>query len=79
MLSPAEATINDHLGDAYWRTGRNLEAQYQWRRALTLNPNLAMAWNLSGVAYAYLGDLDESEKRINRYKKLAADMGLAED
>jgi DNA-binding SARP family transcriptional activator/TolB-like protein len=40
-------------------------------RALSLNPNLAMAWNLSGVAHAYLGDWEEAERRITRYKKLS--------
>ena len=29
LLDPADATINDHLGDAYWRVGRKLEAQSQ--------------------------------------------------
>ena len=37
-LEPQDATINGHLGDAYWAAGRKLEAHYQWRRALTLNP-----------------------------------------
>ena len=37
-LEPEDSTINGHLGDAYWAAGRKLEAQYQWRRALTLNP-----------------------------------------
>jgi tetratricopeptide (TPR) repeat protein len=37
-LQPEDATINGHLGDAYWAVGRKLEASYQWRRALTLNP-----------------------------------------
>jgi Flp pilus assembly protein TadD len=37
-LEPEDATINGHLGDAYWAVGRRVEAQYQWRRALTLNP-----------------------------------------
>ena len=37
-LEPADPDINTHLGDAYWRIGRKIEAQYQWRRALTLNP-----------------------------------------
>jgi tetratricopeptide (TPR) repeat protein len=31
--------INDHLGDAYWRVGRKIEAQYQWRRVLSLQPS----------------------------------------
>jgi tetratricopeptide (TPR) repeat protein len=37
-LEPEDSTINGHLGDAYWAVGRKIEAQYQWRRALTLNP-----------------------------------------
>lgn len=37
-LDPEDATINGHLGDAYWSAGRKLEAQFQWRRSLTLNP-----------------------------------------
>ena len=47
------------------------EALALHERALNINPNLAMAWNLSGVAYAYLGELDEAERRIQRYKKLS--------
>lgn len=35
-LSPDSATINLHLGDAYWQTGRVLEAGFQWRRAADL-------------------------------------------
>ncbi|HQT79598.1 MAG TPA: tetratricopeptide repeat protein [Rhodopila sp.] len=37
-LEPEDATINGHLGDAYWAAGRKIEAQYQWRRALTMHP-----------------------------------------
>jgi Flp pilus assembly protein TadD len=37
-LTPSDSTVNLHLGDAYWAVGRKLEAQFQWRRALTLNP-----------------------------------------
>jgi Flp pilus assembly protein TadD len=37
-MEPEDSTINAHLGDAYWAAGRKIEAQYQWRRALTLNP-----------------------------------------
>ncbi len=35
-LMPGDPIINDHLGDAFWQAGRNLEAKYQWQRALTL-------------------------------------------
>jgi Flp pilus assembly protein TadD len=38
-LEPGDPTINDHLGDAYWRVGREREARFQWRRALSLNPD----------------------------------------
>jgi tetratricopeptide (TPR) repeat protein len=38
-LEPADATLNDHLGDAYWKVGRKTEARFQWRRALTLKPD----------------------------------------
>jgi DNA-binding SARP family transcriptional activator/TolB-like protein len=72
MLDPQDAkalTIAGHVRAFLHHRLREALALHE--RALTLNPNLVMAWNLSGVAYAYLGDLDESEKRINRYKKLS--------
>ena len=36
---PANAEINDHLGDAYWAVGRQREAGFQWNRVLTLDPD----------------------------------------
>lgn len=41
-LDPADPEVNSHLGDAYWRSGRRLEATYQWRRVLTLEPDAKM-------------------------------------
>ncbi len=35
-LEARNSTINDHLGDAYWVAGREREAEFQWRRALTM-------------------------------------------
>jgi len=32
--APAAADINEHLGDAYWKGGRKLDARYAWRAAL---------------------------------------------
>lgn len=40
-------------------------------RALTLNPNLAMAWALSAFTCLGLGDWREAERRLNRYKQLS--------
>lgn len=37
-MMPKDATINEHLGDIYWRLGRETEAQYQWQRALLFKP-----------------------------------------
>jgi DNA-binding SARP family transcriptional activator/TolB-like protein len=47
------------------------EAMVLHERALSLNPNLAMAWALSAVTHAYAGDLEEAERRNDRYKKLS--------
>jgi len=38
VLEAADPDVNNHLGDAYWRAGRRVEAQFQWRRVLTLSP-----------------------------------------
>ena len=31
---PADAEVNDHLGDVYYALGRRFEARYAWRAAL---------------------------------------------
>jgi Flp pilus assembly protein TadD len=38
LLEPADPEITNHLGDAYWRVGRRIEAEFQWKRVLTLDP-----------------------------------------
>jgi hypothetical protein len=38
-LKPEDPTINDHLGDAYYKIGRTLEAQFQWAHARDLKPD----------------------------------------
>jgi TolB-like protein len=71
-LDPQDArglTIAGHVRAFLHRRPREALALHD--RALHLNPNLAMAWNLSGVAHAYLGNLEEAEIRINRYKRLS--------
>ncbi len=37
-LLATDPIVNDHLGDVYWMVGRRLEAQFQWRRALSFEP-----------------------------------------
>ena len=34
-LLPIDPVVNDHLGDVFWAVGRKLEAEFQWRRALS--------------------------------------------
>jgi tetratricopeptide (TPR) repeat protein len=50
---------------------RPAEALALHDKALAVNPNLAMAWALSAFNHVYLGNLDEAETRINRYKRLS--------
>ena len=38
-IEAGDPTITDHLGDVYWRLGRKIEARYQWKRVLELEPN----------------------------------------
>jgi DNA-binding SARP family transcriptional activator/TolB-like protein len=62
-------TIAGHVRAFLHRRLREAAALHE--RALSLNPNLAMAWALSAVTYAYMGDTDEAESRNLRYKKLS--------
>lgn len=38
LLMPVDPVVTDHLGDVYWAVGRKVEAQFQWRRALSFAP-----------------------------------------
>ncbi|MCF2904709.1 tetratricopeptide repeat protein [Octadecabacter sp. CECT 8868] len=42
-LVPNDPILSDHLGDVYWMVGRDTEARFQWRRALSFNPEEAEA------------------------------------
>ncbi len=37
-LMAVDPVVNDHLGDALWAVDRKLEARFQWRRALSFDP-----------------------------------------
>ena len=37
-LKAGDPVINDHLGDAYWKVGRKLEAKFQWNHAKDFEP-----------------------------------------
>jgi tetratricopeptide (TPR) repeat protein len=72
VLDPLDArglAVSGHVRAILHR--RLPEAMVLHDRALTLNPNLAMAWALSAAPHAYAGDLDEAERRNDRYKTLS--------
>ncbi len=72
VLDPFDARALTIAGHVRAFLHHNLrEAAGLHERALELNPNLAMAWALSAITYAYLGDADEAERRNNRYKALS--------
>ena len=37
-LMPYDPIINDHYGDALWKSGKNVEARFHWSKALELDP-----------------------------------------
>ena len=72
VLDPLDArclTIAGHVRAFMHR--RPQEAVTLHDRALSLNENLAMAWALSAVAFAYSGDLAEAKRHLDRYKTLS--------
>lgn len=38
-MEPGDPDVNGHLGDAYWKVGRKTEAEFQWQRVLSLEPD----------------------------------------
>lgn len=38
LLMPVDPIVTDHLGDVYWAVGRKREAEFQWHRALSFDP-----------------------------------------
>jgi tetratricopeptide (TPR) repeat protein len=72
VLDPFDArglTIAGHVRAFLHRRLR--EAASLHERALSLNPNLSMAWALSAITAAYMGEVEDAERRISRYKKLS--------
>lgn len=45
-IEPGDPTINEHLGDAYWRVGRWLEARFRWNAAKSLDAEPEQATRL---------------------------------
>ncbi|MBU6499569.1 MAG: hypothetical protein KGQ40_13665, partial [Rhodospirillales bacterium] len=72
MLDPQDAkglTIAGHVRAFLHRRMREALALHD--RAISLNPNLPMAWALSAMTHTYMGELNEAAQRMDRYKKLS--------
>ncbi len=54
-LSPNDAEVNGHLGDAFWQAGQALQAGYQWDRALDLNPDAKLQSELEAKINEHFG------------------------
>lgn len=71
-LDPGDARALTLAGHVRGFVGRKpSEATVLHDRALTMNPNLALAWCFSGLSHAYLGNLDEAEHRMTRAMRLS--------
>jgi len=65
-LMPVDPVVNDHLGDVYWAVGRKLEAEFQWKRALSfVDPEDTNA--------------EADPERIRRKLEVGLDVVLAEE
>lgn len=47
-MDPDDAEINAHLADAFYAAGQKLQADYQWHRALGLNPDQKLQAEIEG-------------------------------
>ncbi|HEY5289035.1 MAG TPA: tetratricopeptide repeat protein [Caulobacteraceae bacterium] len=57
-LEAGDADVNNHLGDAYWRVGRRIEARFQWSRVLTLVPDAKLKTEVEAKLRNGLGPMD---------------------
>jgi tetratricopeptide (TPR) repeat protein len=65
-LMPIDPVVNDHLGDVFWAVGRKLEAEFQWKRALSfIDPDDT--------------DGEADPERIRRKLEVGLDQVLSED
>jgi predicted negative regulator of RcsB-dependent stress response len=46
-LLPYDSEINNHLGDAYWKVGRKVEARFQWERARNYSKDQTLSETLT--------------------------------
>lgn len=57
-IEAGDPDVNNHLGDAYWRVGRRIEARYQWSRVLTLEPDAKLKTEVEAKLKSGLGPIN---------------------
>lgn len=71
-LDPSDARVLAIAGQVQaGMRRRSRDALALFDRSLVRNPSLAMAWALSGMALTCLGQLNEAERQLERYKVLS--------
>ena len=73
----SEARTHYKAGIEHFAAGRIAEAIESHRKAIELNPAMAMAWNGLAMALARQGDLDAALDAARRYAALDPDEPLA--
>jgi hypothetical protein len=63
LLVPGDPTINEHLGDAYWMSGRKLDARFQWNHALAFNTDPKAK---AEIEKKLAGGLDSTQARAGK-------------
>lgn len=61
----SDATVNDHLGDLYWRLGRKTEARFQWQRALTFMPDEDETKKINEKLASGLSEIAATERKVS--------------
>ena len=68
-VGPMPPFILTALGSAYFRTGGFAEAEGEWRKALTVDPNIGELHNNLAVVCMETGRYEEAEKEIQLAEK----------
>ncbi len=55
VIEAGDPDVNNHLGDAYWRVGRKIEAHFQWNRVLSLEPSAKLRTEVEAKLKSGLG------------------------
>jgi tetratricopeptide (TPR) repeat protein/TolB-like protein len=70
---PKEKDAYYELGMYYYGGGAFKEANREFQRALSLDPNMGAAWNMLGYTYSDLGDNEKAIQAFERYAEVMPD------